>query len=32
MSRTSLYVRLVLFIAILSLVAVALGSDPWGPG
>ena len=31
MLRTTLYVRLLLVIAILSLLAVALGTDPWGP-
>jgi hypothetical protein len=31
MLRTSLYVRLVLLIAILAFAAVALGTEPWGP-
>jgi hypothetical protein len=31
MLRTTLYVRLLLVIAILAFLAVALGTDPWGP-
>jgi hypothetical protein len=31
MLRTSLYVRLVMLIAILAFAAVALGTEPWGP-
>jgi hypothetical protein len=31
MLRTTLYVRLLLVIAILACLAVALGTDPWGP-
>jgi hypothetical protein len=31
MLRTTLYVRLLLIIAILAFAAVALGSEPWGP-
>jgi hypothetical protein len=29
--RTTLYVRLFLAIAILACLAVALGTEPWGP-
>jgi hypothetical protein len=31
MMRTTLYVRLLLVIAILACLAVALGTEPWGP-
>jgi hypothetical protein len=31
MLRTTLYVRLLLVIAILACLAVALGTEPWGP-
>jgi hypothetical protein len=31
MLRTTLYVRLLLIIAILAFAAVALGTEPWGP-
>ena len=31
MLRTTLYVRLLLIIAILAFAAVALGAEPWGP-
>jgi len=31
MLRATLYMRLLLILAILALVAVALGGDPWGP-
>jgi len=31
MLRATLYMRLLLILAILALAAVALGGDPWGP-
>jgi hypothetical protein len=31
MLRTTFYIRLVLLIAILALLAVGLGAEPWGP-
>ena len=31
MSRQTLYVKLVVLIVVLSSLAIALGSDPWGP-
>ena len=31
MSRQSLYVRLTLILVVLASLAIALGSDPWGP-
>ena len=31
MSRNTLYVRLVLVVLVLSMLAAVLGSEPWGP-
>jgi hypothetical protein len=31
MSRYGLYVRLVLIVLVVGSLALALGSDPWGP-
>jgi hypothetical protein len=31
MTRHTLYLRLLLIVAVLSLAAVVLGSEPWGP-
>jgi len=31
MSRTTLFVRLALLVALAALVASVLGGDPWGP-
>ena len=32
MSRYSLYAKLVMAVLVLTVLAMALGSEPWGPG
>jgi len=32
MSRYALYARLVLLVLVLTVLAMALGAEPWGPG
>lgn len=32
MSRYSLYAKLVMAVLVISVLAMALGTEPWGPG